>query len=498
MNRLPHIQAAIASFNEYLSIAPRAFNEGHFAYLVFRGNNRTQLLCSHLTLDPLTTAERPRVIESSSFFGFSGPLSSLATNPNELIELLLAGSLPGPDGRRWTLTRDSESFSGTPNFGFGLRPPSSGIRATHRNTIELVGHAFSTPYVLTEEDQWALRAAPVPYRDLADLMSDLKLLPGPQFRAVAFPVLEILTASRIEGDLAKIRVRVAQQVAAERITVGLLVTDKGTCIDRRRISAADFSWTQAKGSSEHNIGEISVRVPGASLVQCFATIDTKCVHELSFVDPNALPNPLKEVLEVFDKGFETAKALLHQDPNKGNTTGQEASVAALFWALGFSTIMLGRAEAPDIIALSHDGHFLAIECTLSSLQNKERKPQKLLDRTKKIRAALDRNNASNSVCLPVMVTSRSLESVMDEKDDCESKGILVLTIEDLRTYIDLMPAHPRSDLRFSEMAQRITDAVQKAEAKDRKAKELVRSVDELKKNFEGLASGNRGQTRLDS
>ncbi len=157
--------------------------------------------------------------------------------------------------------------------------------------------------------------------------------------------------------------------------------------------------------------------------------------------------------------------------------------------LGFAPLLAARnSEAPDVIAVSRDGHFLIVECTLADLQTKKQnKPQKLLDRTNDIRAALERSNVSSNVCIPVMVTSRKHDDIKADIEDCERRGIVVYTQDDIEPLVSRTINAPRAELLFAEVRQRLEEAIARVESEERQKREMARDVSDIKKSFEAIS-----------
>lgn len=140
--------------------------------------------------------------------------------------------------------------------------------------------------------------------------------------------------------------------------------------------------------------------------------------------------------------------------------------------------------APDIIAVSADGNLVVVERTTSHLQVKENKPQKLLDRTNDIRKALERSDAAHITCIPVMVTSKKRVEVEEDVLQCERKGIVVYTYEDIEHILDQTITLPQSDVRFGELKLRLDQAIERFRNAERKQDENARNIEEMKKSFD--------------
>ena len=171
-------------------------------------------------------------------------------------------------------------------------------------------------------------------------------------------------------------------------------------------------------------------------------------------DPEAYQNPLRNILEMFDPNLELMQDRL-TSIDKGQKRSHESAVATLLWALGFAPIQFFRSDAPDIIAVSYDGHIVVVECTLGDIKTKSgNKLQKLLDRTRDVRLALERSNAGFRICIPVLVTARKRSEIEDDVAECERRCVVVYTHEDIEPMLQQSLGLPASDVRFQELKQR--------------------------------------------
>lgn len=481
-----HTIANLEWFFAALEPIEAVYDDPEFSFLVHSGSDGVALVNSRLALQPLPSDHPDRVIVAGNFYGFTGHLKPLGVNPRELIKMLLDGYVPAPD-RVWKLSRDSE-FRATPTL-YRQHPRSPEIDP-QQQIYELFGHGLSVVRRQSEEDDWLLRGGATPYSGISDLLRDLRLPFGHhQFHMIALPPLVVDVTSRVRGEIAELKLRRSKHLPVEKISLGIVVRDKDAVAERTRIAGDRFQWETSEQSEDVLVGKIGVRVPKASVVHCLAVFDHHCLHHYWVGDPDASQNPLRTIYEVFDPNFEDAISMLTQSASKGQSSAQENAVAVLLWVLGFAPLHLGRfSEAPDVIAVSHDGHFIVVECTLSDLQTKKQnKPQKLLDRTNEIRAALERSNVGGKVCIPVLVTSRKRADIEDDVADCERKGIVVYTQDDIEPLILSTIISPQSDVRFRDLKQRLDEVVERFNSKEQKEREMARNVEEMKKSFDAIS-----------
>lgn len=474
-----HSNANLERFFRELQPVEAVYGDPEFTYLVRYGESGAVLVGSRLILQPLPHDRPDRVIEAANFYGFSGRLTSLGVQPRQLIEMLLNGYVPAPD-RTWCLLKD-EDLPG-PRL---LRQHQLGQNSVdHQQRIsELVGMCLSSDYRKSEDDDWALRAAKTPFSNMNDLLSDLGLpvnFPY-QLHILAFPPVVIDVQSRVRGELAELKIRRLRHLPVEKVAMGVVVSSATGVTQRTSISGEEFAWEQSDVSKDLLVGRFEMCVAKASVVHCLAVYDNECLHHYWVNDPDASQNPLRTIYELFDPAFEYAVEMLSQSAKKGKSEGHEDAVAALLWVLGFAPLHIGRnSEAPDVIAVSRDGHILVVECTLSDLQvKKQNKPQKLLDRTKDIKAALERSNAGDSICIPVMVTARRREDILHDIQECERRGIVVYTHDDITPLVLSTINAPRSEQHFAEARQRLSSAIDRVMREEQQMQEIARAAKDI-------------------
>ncbi len=480
-----HSKANLERFFGELKPVEQVYADPEFTYLVHNGPKGVALVSARLVLQPLSRDRPDRVIKAANFYGFSGRLKSLDLTPRLLVDMLLDGAVPAPD-RTWILTPNE--FAAGPHL---YRHHNLGDDQAHtqQKLTELMGLDLSMHHYKSDDDEWDLRAAETPYSNMNDLMLELGLpVNSPhQLHMLAFPPLMVDNSSRVHGEIALLKLLRSKHLPVSKTSMGIVVSSSTAVTQRTRISGEKFTWMPFENAEDVLVGTVEIPVEKASIVHCLASYDRQCLHHYWVGDPDASQNARRTVYELFDPKFELATEMLRQSA-KGNTDAHEAAVAALLWVLGFAPLLPGRnSDAPDVIAVSQDGNFLVVECTLSDLQTKKQnKPQKLLDRTSDIRAALERSNVGNGYCIPVMVTSRKLEDIKADVEDCERRGIVVYTQDDIEPLVSRTISAPRAELLFAEVRQRLEDAIARVESEERQKREMARDVSEIKKSLKSF------------
>ena len=87
------------------------------------------------------------------------------------------------------------------------------------------------------------------------------------------------------------------------------------------------------------------------------------------------------------------------------------------------------------------------------------------------------------MCIPVMLTSRKRQDILDDIESCERRGIVVYTQDDLEPLVLNTLGVPRSELRIAEVRQRLENAVARVKEEELSRINMVRDVEDLKKSL---------------
>ena len=289
---------------------------------------------------------------------------------------------------------------------------------------------------------WELRAAREPYDGLQDLALDLGLgsvqnSGGSTVEIIAFNVMVMHFDSKVQGDIAHMRVKLSARLDYALVSVGFKEFKDRRLIKRSHISGNSFNWREESGFL---IGSKSFNVSGAAALQCFCTYAGKFQHLFWFADPSIAQNTKRVAYEIIDPQLESLKENIKNENFKGkNARDVEAYVSWLLWMLGFSVAHFGNnsnsQDAVDIVATTPYGHFVLVECTTGLLKPDNKIP-KLLERTQILRTKLEASDNRHLKVLAAMVTTKGRDEVAAELDQAERHGILVLTKEDLEKACD--------------------------------------------------------------
>ncbi len=395
-----------------------------------------------------------------------------------LIEALLNHRLPAPGG---TLTLTKSENYGAPSINRVAR--SIQQEQSHTLNFQLTGSGFCQGHYPSEEDLWKLRASNPPFFNIQDLVNQLGLGASYGFEIIALAPIAIANSSRIDGTVATVEINAAVGLDETKVHLGVTIHEKAGLPSRTHFESSQITWKPHTLNPLIKVGEIKFEVPKASLLHCYANFADRCYNTYWVSDPTTTQNHLRAIVEIFDAEFRKTRQKLDQGRGGSDAEGHENAVATMMWMLGFAPLNTSKlVEAPDIVGVSADGNILVVECTLGDLKTKRgNKMQNLLDRVKTINEALERANASFYKCIPVVVSSKSKEDILDDIEICEKQGIAVITKDDLDDFLSTTRSHPNSVQRYQELRNRIDEKMQKHAAEKRKTAELEKNVSELKR-----------------
>lgn len=306
------------------------------------------------------------------------------------------------------------------------------------------------------ETDWALRASAIPYDTAQELFYEYGLGPiqGDQstVEIIALDTIQVLARSTIAGTKATLGLFMANALDSAKAQLGYRVLDKGKVSQRGAIGGSDIEWI-AEG--DFLVGTTRLEVPIGAVVQCFATYDGHTHQTRWFADPNTFQNPRAAVLSLVETSGQLLRSLLTPElPPRGKAADEfESGICWVLWALGFAPCSFGlhpkTRDAFDIVAVSPQGHFLVVECTLGLLRA-DSKLSKLAARAASLRTLLRESNLGHLKVLPVIVTAMEKEAVSADADQARRLGIVVLTKENLERVGEEMLRLPDGDRYFED------------------------------------------------
>lgn len=470
-------KASVDWFMAKISRYERAYRKANFAFMVHMTPNGAELINAQLALVPVSNELPPKSVKIGNFLAQRYDLLKNSITVRGLLDGLMSGKLLVPGG----VIDLAASEHLEPMF---FRSPAQEAQVVQHH---LHGMSISRNYRAGAEDDWLLRAAPTPYNGMGDLRAEFGLLnQSGQFEAIAFPPIAIDPTSRVDGEVATVKVRIAKSIPKKSISLGLMVLGTPGPVTRMRIPGAKLNFSQSPESKEVIIGTATIQVQKAASVCCVVSVLDDAMQWMWIVDPRISQNPHRVIIETIDPGMEIVATTLNMTRKKAQRNDHEDAVAALLWTLGFSTLNIGRFKAlsdgPDVIAISTSGQVLVVECTTGGLKA-DNKLQNLLDRSHAVNGALQQANFGHLEVIPVLATSRSREEVEADVVEYERRGVAVFTSEDIQPALSKTITFPDSTRRFEEIRSHLTAAVQEHKDRDNQPAEIAKQLDELRRAF---------------
>ena len=357
----------------FSSIEPykAAYSTSTCTFIARRTESGTTLLRARLVLSPIELAVNSRIIQAGPYYACHYSMADVGLSIKTFLDQLASGYLTGPDRTFVLKTSETLSFHRTPH-----QPQTS----SQERIVELWGMLPDQGQWNTIDSSWALRAAETPYNDINDLIADFGLHDvAMQLHLAALPPVAVATDSKVTRDQALLKLHLAKRLDPTKAGLGAIVVSRQGVELRKRFSGNELNW-EGNDASKGLTVSLTLTVPKASVVHCFASYEGQCHHDYWVGDPQATLNPLRTILEEFDPGLEKIKSFMNRSSQRASSRDQESATAWLLWALGFSPLHLGAGinNVPDIVAVSTDGNFLVVECTSSGLKT-DNKLQLLLD-----------------------------------------------------------------------------------------------------------------------
>ena len=453
------VDADVEKFFAAIGPIIAAYDRQTFTYVAVKSAEKFEIRGANLTLGVGPSPIPFSHFESENVKAGQYRLDELASSPRDLLNKLLSGSLKTPHGEL--------AFSG----GSHGRYSSSFIpfnrpeleQQSRVNVLTIVGGpAPALGGIEQTKLDWELKAAEQPYDSLQELMLafhcyDLALQQSVYVVVVAHHVAVVDLSVAVAGKTVKPRIFLARELSPDKAQLGYRVYSKGIVVTRGRTSGADMEWSPKDEIVKQ--GEFEMPVPGGAVVHCVASYDGMAQHFGWLMDPMNAQNPKRAIYTEFDANMEALQDFL-AGQRKAEAAGDfETGVRWLLWMLGFSVADLGSnkrtSDAPDLIAVTPNGHVAVIECTIGMLKA-DYKLSKLQIRTAEVRRRLQESGNGFSRVLPVIVTAKTRADVEADAEQAEKWGICVLTRENLVNLIGRTHPLANADALYTEAEQTVS------------------------------------------
>lgn len=447
-----------------------AYIQARLHYLAVRTTRGLSIVTARIYLDigGMHTAKPP--FRAGKFEAGEWEIDQKKQSVEAVVAAILSDDglyIEGVGEVRFSGDEEADVFGGPPIL---LHP--EGLNSGNRLAVFTWSGINWQKLVPQPESDWLLKAADNPYDSVQELCVEygLGILRGDRatLEVVARTAVQVLATSRVEGTSANLGVWMGQSLERAKARLGYRILNNGRVIRRDTVSGEALVWQE---NDFAQVGSVQMTVPAGSIVQCIASYDGHAHNVQWRADPTVHTNPRAAVLGLVDPRKEVLQNFLQpESPLRGKAADDfEAGVAWLLWALGFSTATFGTnsktTDAFDTVAVSPNGNFLVVECTLGLLKA-ESKLSKLGARAARLREALDASNMKHLRVLPVMVSALSLDQVLVDIPSAEENGILVFTRENLISALTIeMLRFPDADSLF---ARGVAQIEERREARKKK------------------------------
>lgn len=397
-----------------------------------------------------------KVVETELRFGSEYVAGRINLPSREGVAAFVERLLTGEVGE---IGKQKFALNVEPDCGISVAPPNvhhqdGALPAMRLYLLDAV--AGRLPYAGSQAElAWALRAAVEPYESVAEVLRDFGLpsvADRCSLQVMALPPIQVWKGSNAHEANAELGLWLPSPLAKEQAALTYRVIEHGRVVDRATLHSYEMDWDS---STEVPVGKKTIDVPIGAAVQCFATYAGEAYHAYWVADPKHFPNPRLAAFEVIDPGLQVLRSCLFPIQTKNQAAPNfEAAAAWLVWAYGFAPISLGRVapikDGPDILAVSPQGHFVVVECTLGLLKA-DNKLARLVQRTVAVREKLQSMGIQNPLVIPLIVTALPREHVAGELAAAAENGVLVATKENLEAALNEVVAFPDGDAAFTRL-----------------------------------------------
>lgn len=286
------------------------------------------------------------------------------------------------------------------------------------------------------EFEWYLPTLDPPFVDAADLHAYYGL-PSPSqngdqlsLEISVNPPVEFSDNSIIEKETAFIRILAAKGTNTSLVSVGIRTVGGAAKQRRLKVRSNQITWKEADKLLE---GEFAIGVADCPTVQCFLSFAGQSIQQRWILDPSRLLNPRHAMHAAYDGDHVVLRRLLFEG-KKSDSREFEDGVAMVLGMLGFSVTQHGRSQklsdAPDIMAITPQGHVAIVECTVG-LPDQDDQVAKVYQRAEALRRTLSGSGWPGIRVMPVVVTSLTEGDIRLHKAPAQKQGVTILCREDI-------------------------------------------------------------------
>lgn len=456
-----YVTEQINKFFEGIAPWRNAYSYARLNYLAVKKDGELLILSARIYLEIKPNAQPLPIFSAGNILASHWDIPLNKFKVEDVLAALISHEgfyIEGHGQLRLAADSDNSIIASTP-----MLLHQEGISSGNRLSVLSISGAQRHNYLPQPETDWLLKAGSVPFDNLNELTLQYGLgtLRGDYaiLEVVATNSIQIYSNSSVKNDNASLGIWMASSLNKSKAHIGYRVINNGNVVLRDITIGEKLIWVD---EIDVSIGTMEIKVPIGSFIQCFACYEGQAHQSQWILDPEIFQNPRFSVISFVDSTGQLLRNYLFPDlPPKNKAADDfEAAISWTIWALGFAPANFGlnnkTRDAFDTVAVTPNGNFVIIECTLGLLRA-ESKLSKLVARACSLRELLDKSNMKHLRILPVIITAMTLEQVKADVSQAEDTGILVLTKEDLEQITDELLRFPNADNLFEKGMQKVIE-----------------------------------------
>lgn len=272
-----------------------------------------------------------------------------------------------------------------------------------------------------------LRRSDIPFDGLQDLAAWLGVnnpanLPFAESKLLISPPIDLVwEESGLQKNSLSLGFFAHPNLPVERVSVSVRALP-GPALDGRRQIGNAIEWKENAGLK---IGKVTCDFVDADNAMVMISFGGSTVRRQFFIDPEKARNLRYLAMRVFDVDLEKIKQNIFGEKNKRF----EEAINVLLFMLGFIAARPMGTDCPDIIAITAEGQFVVIECTVS-ISDFSNKLGKLVSRRAVLQAEFNKHGQDRDV-LAYLVTAQTRDQVASKQDELRRYNVVMVTYEDL-------------------------------------------------------------------
>lgn len=286
----------------------------------------------------------------------------------------------------------------------------------------------------------ALRQCSPPFDGLADLTgwlglrNSLQTHDSPSINISVLPPVDLnFHASSLEKDVLKLKLYAHPNFDLERLDVAIR-TVPGVGVKSRKQVTSEIKWKSAKKGVRE--GQARIRLDKADSVLTMLVIGDITVRRQWLLDPTKSGNNRLVSVQLFDKELKMIRNALFES---ADPTRFEMGVAALFFLMGFSSVVQLENDSPDVVVTTPGGRIILIECT-TRIADFSSKLGKLVDRKRMLSKVLE-DSKSQSRVDGILVCALPKDQIAIRVDELQKHQVVLMTKNDLITALEQVRFH---------------------------------------------------------